>query len=87
MAKYSIEIKKSAQKEIDKLKNKSDRQKVIDIIYKLEDNPRPHGCIKLTSQERYRYREGDFRIVYEIYDKKLFVYVVKVGDRKDIYKH
>ena len=52
----------------------------------LADNPRPPGSEKLTNQERYRIRQGLYRILYEIHQKKLVVVVVKIGHRKNIYR-
>ena len=52
----------------------------------LGDNPRLFGCEKLSGLERYRVREGSYRIVYSIDDKNLLVDVVKVGHRKDVYR-
>lgn len=86
MGKYSIEIKKSAVKEIEHLPRK-DAKAVVDKIASLADNPRPHGCQKLSGQEKYRIPCGNYRILYSIEDDILIVYVVKVGHRKDVYRH
>jgi mRNA interferase RelE/StbE len=43
----------------------------------LADNPRPHGCEKLSAQEQYRIRFGKYRILYTIQDDVLTVWVVK----------
>jgi mRNA interferase RelE/StbE len=56
-------------------------------IADLAGNPRPPGCQKLSAQERYRLRVGRYRVVYEIRDRELVVLVVKVADRKDVYRH
>ncbi len=85
MAKYNIEIKKSAVKEIEHLPAK-DIKGVLAKIHELANNPRPHGSQKLSNQERYRIRYGNYRIVYAIEDDVLIVIVVKVGHRKDIYR-
>ncbi len=85
MAKYEILIKPSAAKEIEALPRK-DRQRVVRRIVRLADNPRPPGCEKLSGQGKYRVRQGNFRIIYEIHDQNLLIVVVKVGDRKDVYK-
>jgi mRNA interferase RelE/StbE len=82
----SIEIKRSAAKEIESLP-KVDRRRVMDRIGALRADPRPPGCEKLSSQERYRIRQGDYRIVYSIEDAVLTVWVVKVGNRGDVYPH
>ncbi|MGB6282529.1 MAG: type II toxin-antitoxin system RelE/ParE family toxin [Syntrophobacteria bacterium] len=86
MAKYRILIKPSAVKEIEAISPKKDRQRIVGRITKLADNPRPPGCEKLSGQEKYRIRQGRYRIVYSIEDQDLIVYVVKVGHRKDVYR-
>jgi mRNA interferase RelE/StbE len=55
-------------------------------IEALGDNPRPMGSEKLSGQERYRVRQGVYRIVYEIQDEALVIIVVKVGHRRDVYR-
>lgn len=85
MGKYKVEIKKSAVKEIESLPKK-DLKVVLDKISFLSENPRPHDCKKLSGQEKYRIRCGNYRILYAIEDAVLVVYVVKVGHRKDIYR-
>ena len=85
MEKYKIEIKKSAVKEIENLP-KRDMQAVLEKVHSLGENPRQEGCKKLSGQEKYRVRCGDYRIVYSIEDVILIVYVVKVGHRRDVYR-
>ena len=85
MAKYRIEIKKSAVKEISKLLKK-DLKRILKEIESLANNPRPFGAIKLSGDEKYRLRAGSYRILYQIFDDKLVIIVVKVGHRKDVYK-
>ena len=85
MAKYNIEIKKSAAKEIENLP-KRELQTVLHKIHSLTENPRPHGCEKLSGQDKYRVRCGDYRVLYTIEDIVLIVCVVKVGHRKDVYR-
>ena len=84
MAKYKIELKRSAEKEIKKLPAK-DLKKILAKISSLADNPRPKGCIKLSADEKYRIRVGVYRILYQIKDKYLVIIVVKVAHRKDVY--
>ena len=86
MARYRILIKPSAVKEIERIPNKKDRQRIVSRIVKLADNPRPSRCEKLTGEEKYRVRQGRYRIVYLIEDQDLVVYVFKVGHRNDIYR-
>ena len=63
-----------------------DVKRILNRIKTLKQNPRPPGCEKLTGQERYRLRQGRYRIVYSIQDDELTVWIVKVGQRKDIYR-
>lgn len=87
MAKYRIRIKTSAAKEIEAVDQKKDRQRIVSRIQSLAENPRPSGCEKLSGQgDKYRVREGHYRVVYSIEDKDRLVYVVKVGHRKDVYR-
>ena len=86
MGKYRVFIKSSAAKELNAISRKKDRQRIVRHIRKLGDDPRPPGCQKLSGQERYRIRQGQYRIVYGIEDNDLVVYVVKVGHRKDVYR-
>ena len=83
MASYNVLIKRSAAKEIEALPKK-DRLRVIDKIQRLATNPRPPGCEKLSGSEKYRLRQGDYRIVYEIVDLDQIVTVVKIGNRRDV---
>lgn len=85
MANYKICIKPSAAKELKKIPKKV-LQKVVEKIKGLAFDPRPPGCEKLSSEERFRIRQGDYRIVYTIEDEKLIVIVVKIGHRRDINK-
>jgi len=84
--KYKVVLKHSAVKEIESIPRKKDRQRIIQCIGLLADNPRPPGSIKLSGYDRYRIRMGSYRIVYGIEDDALVVYVVKVGHRKDVYR-
>ena len=83
---YRIEVKKSAAEEIRAIGRKQDRQRVVDRIAALADDPRPPGCAKLSGREAYRVRQGAYRIVYTIADDVLIVEVVKVGHRRDVYR-
>jgi mRNA interferase RelE/StbE len=70
---YSILIKPSAVKEIESIGSKRDRQAIVSLIETLAENPRPHGCAKLSGQEKHRLREGRYRVVYSIKDEELIV--------------
>ncbi len=86
MAKYKIHIKPSAVKELETIPSKTDRQKIVARIQALANDPRPFGSKKLTGREQYRIRQGWYRIIYEINDMKITIYVVKMGHRKDIHR-
>jgi len=85
VANYRLLIKASAAKELESLPRK-DRQRVADRIRSLSVNPRPTGSEKLTDADRYRLRQGDYRILYEIHDREVIVIVVKLGSRRDVYR-
>lgn len=85
MASYSVVIRRSAGKEIEALPT-ADRRRVVTRIQALATDPRPVGCEKLSGEEKYRLRQGDYRILYEITDRELIVTVVKVGNRRDVYR-
>lgn len=85
MAKYKIEIKRSAVKELSRLPQK-DLKQIISRIKALADNPRPLNSKKLCADEKYRIRQGRYRILYQIEDDILIIYVVKVAHRKDVYR-
>ena len=86
MGQYRVLIKPSAVKEIEAVPRKKDRQRIVKWIEQLGDEPRPAGCQKLSAHDRYRIRQGQYRIVYGVEDDRLIVYVVKVGHRKDVYR-
>ena len=86
MASYELFIKPSAAKELEAIGRKSDRTRVVDKIYTLKDDPRPPGCEKLTGQDRYRLRQGQFRILYVVDDDGRIVTVVKIGHRREVYR-
>lgn len=86
MAKYNIEIKKSAVKEIKNLPRK-ECKKILFAVESLGNNPRPRECKKLSQEEKYRIRIGNYRILYSIEDIALVVFVVKVAHRQSAYKN
>ena len=85
MAKYSIVFKRSVYKDLRSLP-KTDVKRIIQRIDSFASDPRGQGCEKLSGLERYRVRQGDYRIVYEIQDDRLVVVVVKIGYREQVYK-
>ena len=78
-------IRKSAADELGRIPTK-DLRRIVKRIRSLGDEPRPHGCEKLSAQERYRLRQGDYRVVYSIDDSVRTVEVVKIGHRSEIYR-
>lgn len=85
MEQYRICIKKSVSKDFKKIPTK-DVQRILDAIQGLAKEPRPLQSKKLSGQERYRLRQGDYRILYSIEDEELIIYLVKVGNRRDVCK-
>jgi mRNA interferase RelE/StbE len=85
VSRYRVEVTASAQKELTKIP-KDRAQRIADAISKLADNPRPPGSKKLVGQkDTYRIRVGDYRVIYEIEDDRLTVWVIRVRHRKDAY--
>jgi len=82
---YRLVIKPSAAKELSSIP-KRDLERVVEKIRSLSVEPRTHGCQKLSGEERYRIRQGDYRVVYEIDDGERLVTVVKVGNRREVYR-
>jgi len=85
VGRYKLFIKPSAVQEIEAIPSMRDRRRVVERLLKLAHNPRPPGCEKLSGQDKYRVRQGRYRIVHAIEDDNLLVSVVKVGHRKDVY--
>jgi mRNA interferase RelE/StbE len=86
VARFEIHVQRSAVKEIESIPRKKDRQRVVQRIRSLAEDPRPAGCQKLSGYDRYRIRQGPYRILYSIEDDRLIVYVVRVGHRSDVYR-
>ena len=83
---YRITIEPAALRELSKLPIDA-RQRVVDAISGLAAEPRPAGVKKLSgSTSSYRLRVGDYRVLYTIADRVLSVIVVKVGNRRDVYR-
>lgn len=86
MASYELVFKRSVAKDL-RAFPKQDIKRIMERIASLAHDPRPAGCERLSSQERYRVRQGVYRIIYEINDNRLTVLVVKVGHRSDVYRN
>jgi mRNA interferase RelE/StbE len=87
VAKYSVRLKASAAKEIEDIEPKKFRRQILDRIRALAENPRPPNCERLSgTSDRYRDRQGAYRIVYSIADDVLTVFVVEIGHRSTMYR-
>jgi mRNA interferase RelE/StbE len=86
VASYRLFIKPSAVKEIEAIPTRRDRRRVVERIEALADKPRPAGCQQLSGADKYRVRQGCYRILYIIRDDRLIVTVVRVAHRKDAYR-
>lgn len=86
MARYKLLFKASVTKDFRQIP-KHDVAAIVHRLEALADDPRPNGCEKLSGQERYRVRQGHYRIIYEIIDTQLVVTVVKIGHRQEVYKN
>jgi len=83
---YSLEIKQSAQKELDALDDSVFRR-IDRKILALADNPRPPGCKKLRGyKDQWRVRVGDWRVVYLIDDEAKLVTITRVAHRREVYE-
>lgn len=85
MAAYSVQIKRSAAKELEAVPKK-DREKLVSKIQALSNNPRPPGSEKLAGDDKYRIRHGVYRVLYEVDDTTIVVVVVRVAHRREAYR-
>lgn len=87
MGVYKLFIKPSAGKELEAVGSKADRERIVQRINALADEPRSRASEKLAGyDDRYRIRQGNYRVIYLVDDKRQEVTIYKIGDRKDIYK-
>ena len=83
---YSILLAPPAERQLKALAEPV-QKRIVRRLKSLRENPRPQGVKKLTGEDDlYRIREGDYRIIYTIHDKELIILVVKIGDRKAVYR-
>jgi mRNA interferase RelE/StbE len=86
MASYRIEVSATAERQVRTLP-RTDQVRVLRVIQGLAVNPRPPGCRKLSGQDDvFRVRVGRYRVLYAIENRRLVIIVLKVGDRKDVYR-
>lgn len=87
MAAYRLLIKASAGRKLERLGTKSDRLRIVERIQALARVPRPHGCEKLAGYtDRFRIRQGNYRVVCLVDDRRRQLTIFKIGDRKDFYR-
>jgi mRNA interferase RelE/StbE len=87
VARYSVRLKASAVREVEQIEPKKVRRHIVNRIGALAEDPRPPGCEKLSGHSnRYRVRQGAYRIVYSVEDDVLVVFVVQVGRRSTVYR-
>ncbi len=86
MASYELVFKKSVARDLRTLPPR-DVARILNRIRALAEDPRPAGCEKLSGLERYRIRQGVYRIIYEINDDSVLIVVVKVAHRREVYRN
>ena len=84
MAKYSVLYTEAFYKSLVPIPKK-DAKRILQKAQLLAEDPRPPGSQKLASQEKYRIRQGNYRIIYKIENDQLIVIVVKVGHQRQVY--
>ena len=83
---YTIEYKKSVEKELRKLPS-TQLKGIVTKIRALATDPHPEGSVKLRgSSDLFRIRHADYRIIYQVQDKKLVLLVIKIGHRREVYR-
>lgn len=85
MGKFEVIFKQSVAKDLRQIPKK-DVTRILNRIKALSIEPRPPGVEKLSGQDKYRVRQGAYRILYEVRNNELIVVVVKIGHRRDVYK-
>ncbi len=85
MASYRLEWRLSTRKDLRRITS-ADLLRILSAAEALAANPFPPGCVKLSGSERsYRVRVGNYRILYDVHEKKLIIEVIKIGHRKDVH--
>jgi mRNA interferase RelE/StbE len=85
MERFDLRFKPSVAKDLRGIP-RPQVERILARINAVRDNPRPQGCEKLAAQERYRVRQGVYRILYTIADTELVIEVVRVGHRREVYR-
>ncbi len=82
---YRVLIKPSAVKELETVSLR-DRQRMVARVNSLAEDPRPAGCERLSGEDKFRLRQGDYRVVYLVDDGAREVTVFRIGHRRDVYR-
>jgi len=83
---YEVELLPAASRDLKRIEKKM-QVRIVAALRDLAENPRPAGVVKLAGEDNvWRIREGDYRILYEIHDRRLLVLVVRIGNRRDVYR-
>jgi mRNA interferase RelE/StbE len=85
MARYELRFKASVTRDLRGIP-KADVRRILDRVESLRDDPRPPGSVKLSAQERYRLRQGTYRILYTVSDAEVVVEIIKVAHRREVYR-
>ncbi len=85
MGSYRVFLRSSVRRDLRHIPS-VDVERIMERIAGLSNDPRPPGCEKLSLRERYRIRQGDYRIIYSVDDADVTVWVVKIGHRRDVYR-
>ena len=85
MEKYRIVFKRSVAKDFRSIP-KQDVRRILKRIDQLTQDPRPSHAEKLTNDEKYRIRQGNYRVLYTVEDEIITITIVKVGHRRDVYR-
>ena len=82
---YRVELAESAKRDLKKVSPQA-KEDILAAIEELADEPRPRGCKKVRGADAYRIRLGSYRVIYQIFDVRLVVMVVRVGHRREVYR-
>ena len=86
MASFQIEWRKSTKKDLRRIAVVEVR-KIVAAVSALAQDPWPHGCTKMQGSDcAYRIRVGDYRVIYEIYEDRVIIEIIRVRHRRDVYR-
>ena len=82
---YRVQLSNQARKQLARLDAQL-QSRITRELLQLAAEPRPNAARKLTVRQAWRLRVGDYRVVYEIHDAQLFVFVIRIGHRAEVYR-